>query len=249
MASEDRVREVVDAYVSRMRHEVDVQADTLLSAMLALVPTEPEPPPPPPPAPAPDPAPAIERLQRLLDAVRELDAARGLAPTFGALMRTVAREAVRLALWRLDGDTLVPLDHRGYGVAAAPLSVPLSAAGPVALVVATRLASHVTGPTADDHGVMASLRLSDDATGVALPLVVGEHVVAVVWADNEGRAETAVDARLWTAAVEVIVRHASVCLERTTSVRTVELLARSPVPATPAPVAEDEEEDEWVPFT
>lgn len=59
---------------------------------------------------------------------------------------------------------------------------------------------------------------------MAIPLVVGKQVVALVYAVGAERVAGEPGEPVWTEQVEVLVRHASARLENVTSLRTVEVL-------------------------
>ena len=137
---------------------------------------------------------AHETAYRVAAAVRNLDDAVALGDVFDRLAEAASREAERVAVLVARGDQLHGWTLRGFGDAApAPRTIvidPADAAAP---------------PFAAD-------RTARDA--VTIPVVVGGTAVAVLYADAP-LADPAARQR-WTAAVDVLARHASRVLEALT---------------------------------
>lgn len=154
------------------------------------------------------------RARRLLDAVRALDAATSINEVFDALGAALAREAGRTGVFVVRGRTFQGWALSGFGALDAQpdrLEVPIAQAPLVQRAVQTR---H-TAVAGDAEGVAAP---GGTATlvanvGLAMPLVVGDHVAAVAYADGltaDGR--EAPLQRGWTSSVELLARHATRCL-------------------------------------
>jgi hypothetical protein len=95
------------------------------------------------------------------------------------------------------------------------------------LSAAVRLKQTTPVPAAGDRldlAVPVFMRVAPGHTGLVMPLVVAQHVVALVYAEGEDRQADQVGAPVWTEQVEVLVRHAASRLENVTSQRTVEVL-------------------------
>lgn len=169
----------------------------------------------------------VDTVERLLSSVRRIDEARSLSAILEALVQGAAAETSRVAVMLVEGDALKVWGHRGFAHGAGPSDMPIGASGTLAAAVAVRQSSFVP-PLIEGraHTAPAFMRVPVGFTGVVIPIVVGGDVVAVLYADDVDRMATQEDAPIWTEEVELLARHASICLENVTSVRTVEVLAR-----------------------
>ena len=169
----------------------------------------------------------VDTVERLLSSVRRIDEAGSLSAIHEARVKGAAAETSRVAVMLVDGEDLKVWGHRGFAHGAGPTDMPIGASGTLAAAVAVRQSSFVP-PLIDGraHTAPSFMRVPVGFTGVVIPLVVGGDVVAVLYADDVDRTEVHEDAPIWTEEVELLARHASICLENVTSVRTVEVLAR-----------------------
>lgn len=169
----------------------------------------------------------VDTVERLLGSVRRIGEATSLSSILEALVQGASAETSRVAVLLVDGDHLNVWGHRGFASGHGPSNMPIGASGTLAAAVALRQSSFVP-PLVEGRGntVPAFMRVPVGFTGVVVPLVVGGDVVAILYADDVDRTATQEDAPIWTEEVELLARHASICLENVTSVRTVELLAR-----------------------
>jgi hypothetical protein len=123
----------------------------------------------------------------------------------------------------LRGDRIQGWKMTGFGPRdSQPKSIdlPLAEAGVIGMAVA---AARVVS-TRDGQAAAAGPgfeKLSADRTGLAVPVIVGGRVVAVVYADGvsmDGH-ETSVPSG-WPEVIEVLTRHAGRCLEALTTQKT-----------------------------
>jgi hypothetical protein len=177
--------------------------------------------------------------ERVLTAMRRLDDARALSDVFTILADETAAGGVRAALALVQGTRIRGWRLAGMGEAtAAMVDAPLDHAGILGLAV--EMQTTVSTDDAKDapaDGLPAFLVAPPDRTGLALPIVVGGRVVAVLYADN-GSGDAPVVPSNWPEVVEVLARHAGRCLEVLTLSRASTVAAR-PVelrPAAPRPV-------------
>jgi hypothetical protein len=169
----------------------------------------------------------VDTVERLLGSVRRIDESRSLSSILEALVLGAAAETSRVAVLLVEGDQLKVFGHRGFVNGAAPADLPIAASGTLAAAISARQSSFVP-PLIEGRGhtVPAFMRVPIGFTGVVIPIVVGGDVVAVLYGDDVDRKEAQEEAPIWTEEMELLARHASICLENVTSVRTVELLAR-----------------------
>lgn len=162
-------------------------------------------------------------VTRLLESVRGLDGATTLSEVLDALALAAGREAARAAVVVLRAERIHGWKLTGFGPRdAQPKSIdlPLSESGVIGLAVGAARA--VT--TRDSQSASAGPgfeTLPADRMGLAVPVVVGGRVVAVVYADAvtlDGQARPVPSS--WPELIEVLARHAGRCLEALTTQKT-----------------------------
>jgi hypothetical protein len=162
----------------------------------------------------------IAGFTRLVESVRGLDGATSLSEVLDALARAAAREAARAAVVVVKGDHVVGWRLSGFGARdAQPKSVylPLAEAGVIGMAASSSRAA-TTQNGSDGPGFE---HLPVDRMGLAMPVLVGGRVVAVVYADGvSGAEEEPVVPNPWPEAIEVLARHAGRCLEALTAQKT-----------------------------
>lgn len=167
----------------------------------------------------------------VLDAVTALDQATSLSAALDVLVETASAHAghVRLAVRR--GSVLAGWRSTWCapdGSAATPIEIPLDDEGLVA-----RAARSARTETGSGAGAGAATDTPHDPAAMAVPLLVGGGVVAVLYAGvDRGNREHVVPGG-WPEVVEVLARHAARCLEAMTLSRLPELLREMP-PAQPS---------------
>jgi hypothetical protein len=237
MSREQQVRQIVDRFVARVRQDVDARLETLGaelldaiegSAEVGRVALE---------RAAVDVARAVARgggqarhdlITRIISAVRRLDDATTLRGILDALAEGASAEADAAAVLIVSDGTVQSYKHHGFEPGRAPIDLPVSTSAVLNNVVTFRQAATVPSaglaPAPDLPGFM---RVRPGRVGLAIPLVVGKEVVAVVYAEGAERMPGEPGEPVWTEQVELLVRHASARLENVTSLRTVEVLSTS----------------------
>lgn len=151
----------------------------------------------------------------LADAFRTIDAARSLSEILDALTASAGRNAARAALVLVRGTELRTWRSVGLGTAD---TVPrhIESAGIVRDAVRT-LSTASAGTTSDGP------RRAEDT--LAVPVIVGGEVVAVVYADREARDfdSPQTPGRSWRTTIELLARYAARSLEAITAFRTAQL--------------------------
>ncbi len=170
-------------------------------------------------------------FSRLLESVRGLDGATSLSEVLDALAVGASREAARAAVVVIKGDHVVGWRMSGFGARdAQPKSVDLpvvesgviGAAASTGRAVTTRDAqAGAAGPGFED--------LPDDHVGMAMPVLVGGRVVAVVYADSlTPPGQDRIVPSTWPEVIEVLARHAGRCLEALTAQKAAQSGGRGP---------------------
>lgn len=161
-------------------------------------------------------------VTRLLESIRGLDGASSLSEVLDALALASAREAARAAVVVLRGERIHGWKMSGFGARdMQPKSIDLALAESGVIGMAVGSARAVT--TRDSQSAAAGPgfeTLPADRMGLAVPVIVGGRVVAVIYADGvtlDGH-ERAVPSG-WPEVIEVLARHAGRCLEALTSQR------------------------------
>jgi len=157
-------------------------------------------------------------ITRLVESIRGLDGATSLSEVLDALALAAAREAARAAVVVIKGEHITGWRIAGFGARdAQPKSIdlPLEEAGVIALAVSSARAATTRDGAADGPGFE---HLPAERMGMAVPVLVGGRVVAVVYADSAGgdSADHVVPSS-WPEAIELLARHAGRCLEALTA--------------------------------
>ena len=171
---------------------------------------------------------------RLAEGFRRLDAGRTLTDVLGALADHVAAEAGRSAVFLVNGARL-----RGWRFAnfsnlqPADVDLPLDAAGLLGASVTTGMPVATSEQNGGAAALPAVLQTPGDRVGLAVPLLVGQRVVAVLYADDAA-VEAPAAPSSWPEIAEVLARHAARCLEVLTLARfSTPQAAAAPSPYSP----------------
>lgn len=231
-----RVKDAVDRFLARVRHNLDVhleilasdltraaeedvagriaaaERDGVLTAVQAGASANSEA--------------RLDLLATLVGAMRLLDEAGTLRAILDALARGVSAEASRTAVMTVDGDTVRRFADFGYAAGPRPADVPVDSFSALSRAVNERQRIALSAAAASFSGdVPAFLRPATGHSGLVIPVVVGGNVVSLVYAEGPDRL-TSPGASVWIEAIELLVRHASSRLENVTSRRTVEVLTK-----------------------
>jgi hypothetical protein len=183
-------------------------------------------------------------VSRLLESVRGLDGASSLSEVLDALALAAAREAARAAVVVLRNDRILGWRMSGFGSRdAQPKSIDLSLAESGVIGLAVAAARAVTTKDSPSASVGPGFEgLPQDRMGLAVPVIVGGRVVAVVYADAvtiDGHERHVPSS--WPELIEVLARHAGRCLEALTTQKTAPRIQppaaagpASPTPSTPS---------------
>lgn len=242
LAEIERERDAHAARVAEIERERDRQNATLQAAQGS--------------SPARSEAVVLEReadlalLDRLLGGLRAIDTARTLTEVLDAVAVHAARETARVAVLLIRGDRFHGWRAAGFDATlreGAAIDVDMREGG-----IVTRAAR--TGrraATSDREAMPAAVAtlsppsfaaLPPDRVGLAVPVAVGGHVVAVVYADDVGDPSPRVPSA-WPEAIEILVRHAARALESLTAAKAV-AAARAIPPAAETTGAASESPDE-----
>jgi len=174
-------------------------------------------------------------VTRLLESIRGLDGASSLSEVLDALALASAREAARAAVVVLRGDRIQGWRMSGFGPRdTQPKSIDLALGESGVIGLAVGAARTVT--TRDGQRAAAGPgfeALATDRMGLAVPVIVGGRVVAVVYADGvtlDGHERPVPSG--WPEVIEVLARHAGRCLEALTQQRAAAAPPRIQTPAT-----------------
>ncbi len=164
---------------------------------------------------------SVAAVSRLLESIRALDAATSLSEVLNSLGQAAAREAARAAVLVVRNERLIGWKLSGFGAGDnQPKAIDLALTDGGVLAAAVGSARSVT--TRDEQGSGPDFaQLPGDRLGLAVPVIVGARVVAVVYADTvteDGRNPTGVTG--WIEVIEILARHAARCLEALTVQKT-----------------------------
>ena len=192
--------------------EVQAEADRTLAALAELEETV---------AAAPRPE---EVLGRVVDGVRRLDRASSLTDVLNALAEVAGGEAQRAGVVIVEGERIRGWRFVGFEPALPPAGQVDLAIGDAGIVgeAAQSAASRsvVAGAEPGAGGsVPAFMTLPSGANAVAVPVMVGGDVSAIVYGDDGGGEPPPG----WRESIEILARHAGHCLEGLTAARMVQL--------------------------
>jgi hypothetical protein len=165
---------------------------------------------------------------RLLESIRGLDGATSLTEVLDALALAAAKEAARAAVVVLRGERIQGWRMSGFGPRdKQPKSIDLTLADSGVIGLAIGAGRPINTRDNQSAAVGPGFEtLPADRMGLAVPVIVGGRVVAVVYADAvsiEG-GERHVPSS-WPELIEILARHAGRCLEALTSQKTSPRLA------------------------
>lgn len=161
----------------------------------------------------------IAGMTRLVESIRGLDGAASLSEVLDALALAAARETDRAAVVMVKGDHVVGWRLSGFGTRDAhpkSIDLPVRETGVIGLAATSARAAATGDGDTEGPGFEP---LPPDRRGLAVPVLVGGRVVAVLYADGvagEGQDEPGIPST-WPEVVEVLARHAGRCLEALTA--------------------------------
>jgi hypothetical protein len=175
-------------------------------------------------------------VTRLLESIRGLDGASSLSEVLDALALAAAREAARAAVVVLRGERIQGWKMSGFGprdMQPKSIDMLLGEAGVIGLAVgAARVVTTRDGQSAGTGPGFETLPA--DRMGLAVPVIVGGRVVAVIYADGvtlDGHERPVPSG--WPEVIEVLARHAGRCLEALTTQRAAAPRIHTPATASP----------------
>ena len=201
-------REEADRQLAERVGEVRAEADRTLGTLAELEATL---------AAAPRPE---EVLGRVVDGVRRLDQASSLTGVLNALAEVAAGEAQRAGVVIVEGERIRGWRFVGFEPAltsAEKVDLALVDAGIVG--EAAQSAASRSVEAGAGGGVPAFMTLPSGANAVAVPVMVGGDVGAIVYGDDGGGEPAAG----WRESIEILARHAGHCLEGLTAARLAQL--------------------------
>ena len=163
-------------------------------------------------------------VERVLTAVRAMDTSRSLSDVLASLTASAASEAPRVALFVLNGGELRGWKSAGFSGEASPLSASVTGRGRARRsAAAARTGRHLRRGRSGGARVR---RASAGRAAMAVPLLVGNQPVAVLYADDAADGTPAAPAS-WPEAIQILGRHASVTLAHLTAARAADAMRRS----------------------
>jgi hypothetical protein len=166
--------------------------------------------------------------QRLVSAIRDIDAARTVPDTLEALLQAAASEAARAALLLVRGSELQGWKFVAFGARSdnpTEFRQEIVGSGVIEEAIRTRSASWTHGEVRVPAPAFAELPLGRRA--IAVPIVILGRVVAVLFADQGPTGYTQDvhaphEGPAWPAAIEILTRHASRCMELSTALKSAQ---------------------------
>jgi hypothetical protein len=163
-------------------------------------------------------------VERVLTALRSMDTARSLSDVLSSLTSSAAAEAPRVALFVVDGGDLRGWKSAGFSGDASSLRASIKDES--VLGDALRRREPVVTGDSDGPAAPGFAGLPAGRAAMAVPLLVGNQPVAVLYADDAADGTPAAPAS-WPEAIQILGRHASVTLAHLTAARAAETMRRS----------------------
>jgi hypothetical protein len=190
---------------------------------------------------------ARQTVRAVVAAIRALDHSTSLTHALETLTEHAAAVAGRAAVFVVSGDRLSSFRTAGFpSTSGTPYETSINGAGLLSQAVRARdmQTSSIDVPPPAFAGI------GSEHASVAVPLSVGERVVAVLYADGAtaafelyGSKHGHAANRDWVDAIDAMARHASLVLGAVTAARTVQAVGgRAGDALAPAPSRADEEE-------
>lgn len=199
------IRERADRELTDARAAFDAERAATAGAITATQPVGPSP---------------AREPSGLLGAVRAIDESSSLSAALVAVVRGAALESPRAALFIVNGSTLQEWPVDGVpSVDAGTIPSDGREAGFLAEVLRSGQVQWIDGTT--DHPAPAFAGLAPGRRAIAVPFVLGDRSVAVLYAD-EGTDGRPLDS--WRETVQILGRHASAFIAYLTAVRTAQAL-------------------------
>jgi hypothetical protein len=160
-------------------------------------------------------------VERMLGAMQTISRGRSLSDTLTALTDAAATLAPRVTLFIVNGAELRGWRAAGFDSGAPATVLGDQDRGSRALFDRALESGHAVTTASAPAPPFA--RLPENRSGLAVPLVVGGHGVAVLYADD-GSVEDPDAPSAWPEAVQALAAHASACVSHITAVRTAQAM-------------------------
>ena len=224
MTFDEQLQRALDTFTDRLREEVGRQVRVVGDELAAAARAD---------RVSTDRAPATGRLA---EGIRAISGARSLSEVLDILVSCAGQEASRTGVLLVRGDRF-----HGWRDVSFDSGHPLDIARRDAGVIAQALhsAAVASSGSTGGGGAPAFARLEPAQACVAVPIVIGSQVVAVLYADAGLEAGT-----LNPEALEILTRHAAQRLEALTAMKAARSLTVKADPPAPAPGRSDDSADE-----
>ena len=208
----EAAREEAERVLARRVGEVQAETERTLAELAALEASLAE-------APRPE-----KVLGRVVDGVRRLDSASSLTDVLNALAEVAGAEAQRAGVVIVEGERIRGWRFVGFEPtlpSARQVDLALVDAGIVGEAAKSAASRSVVAGAEPGAGaaVPAFMTLPSGANAVAVPVMVGGDVSAIVYGDDSGGEPPAG----WRESIEILARHAGHCLEGLTAARMAQL--------------------------
>jgi hypothetical protein len=166
--------------------------------------------------------------ERLVDAIRAIDRARSLSEILDTLVGCAGREAARAGVLLVRNGHLTGWRFVGFPDIEIASTIDLALADGGVIVEAVRTGSTASGETGANAGPPPFAQLAPGHESLAIPIAMGDDVVAVLYADQ---GESTAHLPAWPETLEVLARHAARCLEALTALKAARALTERPGPS------------------
>ena len=171
-------------------------------------------------------APVAERdsqlaiVERLSDAMRQMDGAGALTDILTTLVEAAGEEAPRAALFIANGDQMQGFKARGFSSDIGLIRIE----GDPLFDEASRRGEPVATSPQGEFAAPHFASLPANCAALAVPISIGGEPVAMLYADDGTNAEGTISRASWPEAVQILTSHAALCLAHLTATRTAQAM-------------------------
>jgi hypothetical protein len=158
-------------------------------------------------------------VERLSAAMRRMDESESLTDILTALVEAAGAEAPRVALFIADAHEMQGFKARGFTEDVGLIRVSGDRLFEEAVERGEAVSTFKDGVSAP---MFASL--PDGCAALAAPVLMGGEPVAMLYADGGTTGEGTDLTAFWSGAVQILTRHAAICLAHVTATRTAEAM-------------------------
>jgi hypothetical protein len=159
-------------------------------------------------------------VERVSDAMRRMDEAGSLTAILTTLVEAAGAEAPRAALFIANGNEMQGFKASGFATEIGLVRV----SGERLFDEAVERGNAVATSQRDGLPSPRFASLPADRAALAVPMLMGGEPVAMLYADDDATGDGSPSPASWPEAVQILTRHAAICLAHLTATRTAQAM-------------------------